>query len=302
MNHKVVSALPKVKLPTSFATWGLDILGPFPKAPGGFEFLFVAIDTFTKWIEAEPVTGITTEAAKRFMMRCVITRFGVPSRIITDNGKQFSSAKFQEFCDELGTKLCYASVAHPQSNGAVERANGQIMQGIKTRVFDQLLKRSGAWVQELPSVLWAVRTTASRATGETPFFLVFGAEAMLPPELKIRSTRVDTYNDSNQEQLRADDINLLEEKRNQALIRSAVYQQALRKYYDRKVQPRSLAVGDLVLKLIQSKSNRNKLSPKWEGPYTVVEVTRPGSVRLAMEDGQVLSNSWNIDQLRKFYV
>ena len=101
----------------------------------------------------------------------------------------------------------------------------------------------------------------------------------------LRSTRVETFKDSNQEQLRADDINLLEEKRNQALIRSAVYQQALRKYYDRKVQPRSLAVGDLVLRLCQNKSNRNKLSPKWEGPYTVVEVTRPGSVRLAMEDG-----------------
>lgn len=79
---------------------------------------------------------------------------------------------------------------------------------------------------ELPSVLWAIRTTASRATGETPFFLVFGAEVMLPPELKIRSTRVKNYNDSSQEQLRVDDINLLEEKRNQALIRSAVYQQA----------------------------------------------------------------------------
>ena len=125
---------------------------------------------------------------------------------------------------------------------------------------------------------------------------------MLPPELKTRSTRVETFNDSNQEQLRADDINLLEEKRNQALIRSAVYQQALRKYYDRKVQPRSLVVGDLVLKLIQSQSNRNKLSTKWEGPYTVVEVMRPGSVRLAMEDDRILSNSWNIDQLRKFYV
>nr|ADB85436.1 putative retrotransposon protein [Phyllostachys edulis] len=300
--HQPAQALQTIPLSWPFATWGLNILGPFPKAPGGFEFLFVAIDTFTKWIEAEPMTGITTKAAKRFMMRCVITRFGVPSRIITDNGKQFSSAKFQKFCDELGTRLCYASVAHPQSNGAVERANSQIMRGIKTRVFDQLIKRSGAWVQELPSVLWAIRTTTSRATGETPFFLVFGAEAMLPPELKIRSTRVETFTDSNQEQLRADDINLLEERRNQALIRSAVYQQALRRYYDRKVQPRSLAVGDLVLRLCQSKSNRNKLSPKWEGPYTVVEVTRPGSVRLAMEDGQVLLNSWNIDQLRKFYV
>ena len=86
------------------------------------------------------------------------------------------------------------------------------------------------------------------------------------------------------------------------VARLAIYQQALRKYYDRKVQPRSLAVGDLVLRLFQSKSNRNKLSPKWGGPYTVVEVTRPGSVRLAMEDGQILSNSWNIDQLQRFYV
>ena len=84
------------------------------------------------------------------------------------------------------------------------------------------------------------------------FFLVFGAEAMLPPELKIRSIRVETFSESIQEQLRADDIDQLEEKRNQALIRSVVYQQALRKYYDRKVLPRSLAVGDLVLKKIQS--------------------------------------------------
>nr|CCI55289.1 PH01B001G05.12 [Phyllostachys edulis] len=276
--HQPAQALQTIPLSWSFATWGLDILGLFPKAPGGFEFLFVAIDTFTKWIEAEPMTRITTEATKRFMMRCGITRFGVPGRIIKDNGKQFSSAKFQEFCDELGTKLCYASVAHPQSNRAAECANDQIIQGIKTRFFDQLVKRSGAWVQELPSVLWAVRMTASRATGETPFFLVFGAEAMLPPELKIRSTRVEAFHDSNQEQLRADDINLLEEKRNQALIRSVVYQQAFRRNYDCKVQPCSLAVGDLVLRLCQSKSNRNKLSPKWEGPYTVVEVTRPGSV------------------------
>ena len=81
----------------------------------------MAIDTFIKWIEAEHVTGITTEDVKWLMMKSMITRFGVSSRIITDNGKQFLSAKFQEFCDELGTKLCYASVAHPQSNGVVER-------------------------------------------------------------------------------------------------------------------------------------------------------------------------------------
>ena len=96
-----------------------------------------------KWIEAEPVTKITIEAAKKYMMKNVITRFGVPSWIITDNGTQFSSAKFQEFYKELGIKLCYTFVAHPQSNGVVEGVNGQIMQRIKTQVFDKLIKRSG---------------------------------------------------------------------------------------------------------------------------------------------------------------
>lgn len=104
----------------------------------------MAIDTLTKWIEVEPVTGITTEIAKKFKMKNVITRFGIPSRIITCNGTQFSSTKFQEFCEELGTKLFYASIAHPQSNGVVKKMNGQIMQGIKTRVFDQPIKRSEA--------------------------------------------------------------------------------------------------------------------------------------------------------------
>ena len=136
----------------------------------------------------------------------MIVRLGTPNRVITDNVAQFSSGQFQEFCDELGIKVHFASVAHPHSNGAVERANGIIMQGIKRRVFDQLIKRSGSWVKELPSVLWAVRTTTSRATGETPFFLVYGAEAILPPELKIGSARTDSFNENDQNERRLDDI------------------------------------------------------------------------------------------------
>lgn len=210
--HQPAQPLQTIPLSWPFATQRLDILGPFPRAPGGFEFLFVMIDTFTKWIEAEPVVKTTTEAAKRFLTKNVITRFGVPSRIITDNGAQFSSGQFQEFYNKLGIKVHFALVAHPQSNGAVERANGIIIQGIKRRVFDQLIKWSGAWVQELLSVLQAIRTTTSRATGDTPFFLVYGAEAMLPPELKLGSARTDCFNESDQNERRLDDINLLEEQ------------------------------------------------------------------------------------------
>ena len=125
---------------------------------------------------------------------------------------------------------------------------------------------------------------------------------MLPCELKLSSPRVELYADKEEALRRENDLNVIEEKRAQALIRSATYQQSLHRYHDRNVRERTLQVGDLVLRRVQNQGNSNKLSPKWEGPYTVVEVTRPGSFRLAMEDGRVLNNSWNIDQLRKFYV
>ena len=99
-----------------FAAWGLDMVGPLQAAPGGFTHLFVAIDKFTKWIEAKPVAKIIVGKAKEFFQN-IMVRFGVPNSIITDNGTQFTGREFQDWCEELGIKICYTSVAHPQSNG-----------------------------------------------------------------------------------------------------------------------------------------------------------------------------------------
>jgi hypothetical protein len=168
---------------------GVDILGPFPRAVGGYHFLFVAIDKFTKWPEATPMVSITQGAAVAFL-KSIVRRFGVPSRIITDNGTQFKSRLFQEYCEGISTQLCFASVAHPRSNGRAERANTEILRGLKTRTYDCFKKHGANWVNELPSVLWGNRTTPNRATGETPFFLVYGAEACLPPKIIMGSPRV----------------------------------------------------------------------------------------------------------------
>jgi hypothetical protein len=94
---------------------GVDILGPFPRAVGGYHFLFVAIDKFTKWLEVTPVVSITQGVAVAFL-KSIVCRFGVPSRIITDNGTQFKSRLFQEYCEGIDTQLCFVSVAHPRSN------------------------------------------------------------------------------------------------------------------------------------------------------------------------------------------
>ena len=120
-------------------------------------------------------------------------------------------------------------------------------------------------------------------------------------ELIYGSPRVLAYDELQQEQLRQDDATLLEEDRLRAAIRTARYQQALRRYHSRKVHARSFEEGDLVLRRVQSAKSSNKLTPKWEGPYRVIRVTRSGAVRLETEDAIPVSNSWNIEHLRKFY-
>ncbi|XP_052163120.1 uncharacterized protein LOC127780228 [Oryza glaberrima] len=172
----------------------------------------------------------------------------------------------------MGIKLCFASPAHPKSNSQVERANAEILKGIKTKTYNVLKKHGDSWLEELSAVLWANRTTPSRATGETPFFLVYGAEAVLPSELSLGSPRVALYNEANQDDLRRDDLDYLEERRRRVALCAARYQQSLRRYHQRHVRARSLQVGDLVLRRVQSRLGLSMLSPMWEGPYKVIGV------------------------------
>jgi transposase InsO family protein len=132
-------ALQTIPITWPFAVWGLDIVGPLRKAHGGFTHLLVAIDKFSKWVEVRPITNLKAEQAVTFFTD-IVHRFGVPNSIITDNGSQFTGRKFLEFCDKFHIRVDWAAVAHPQTNGQVERANGMILQGLKPRIFDQLNK------------------------------------------------------------------------------------------------------------------------------------------------------------------
>jgi hypothetical protein len=143
----------------------------------------------------------------------------------------------------------WAAVAHPMMNGQVERANGMILQGLKSRIYNDLNKFDRQWMKELPSVVWSLRTTPSQATGFTPFFLVYGVEAILPTDLEYGSSRTRAYNDRSNQTSREDSLDQLEEARDMALLHSTRYQQSLRRYHTRGVRSRDLQVGDLVLRL-----------------------------------------------------
>jgi hypothetical protein len=137
--------------------------------------------------------------------------------------------------------------------------------------------------------------------GFTMFFLVYGAEAVLPTDLEYGSPRLRAYNEQGHDVTRENALDQLDEARDIALLHSARYQQNLRCYHDKHGHSRDLNVGDLVLRRSQSSKGRHKLSPPWEGPYIIAEVLKPSTYNLSNEKGKILTNAWNIEQLRHFY-
>jgi transposase InsO family protein len=198
--------------------------------------MLVAVEKFTKWVEAAPVTTQDSTAAINFI-KSIVFRFGVPYNIFTDNGTNFTSKEFKSYCEGLGIKLKFVSVAHPKTNGQVKKANGLICNGIKKRLLAPLEKAKSTWVDELPSIIWSLRTTPNAATQETPFFLVPGAEAVLPVEVTHEAPRVMAYDEVTSTEALQDDIDALDETRDKALERATQYQQSLWNYHSSRVHP-----------------------------------------------------------------
>src|SRR4051812_39595496 len=210
----------------------------------------VAFDKFTKWVEGEPVSKCDTATTLKFLKK-IIYRFGYPHSIIIDNGSNLSEGVMQRFFQNEHIRLDLASVAPPQTNGQAERAIQELLRGIKPRLFVPLERMQGCWEEELPSVLWSIRTTPNRSTGYTPFFLVYGAEVVLPSDICHDSPRVTTYVEADNEKERQDALDVLDEKQELAAAQSAIYQQDLRRYHSRRIRSRTFQEGDLVPRLIQ---------------------------------------------------
>ncbi|GKV24654.1 hypothetical protein SLEP1_g34238 [Rubroshorea leprosula] len=152
--HMPGEMLSSLSSPWPFAQWGVDLLGPFMKGKGGCTYLVVVVDYFTKWIEAKPLSMTTEKKIEEFLFNSILCRFGIPKRIITDNGQQLRATALRSFC-------------------------------LKTRV----LATHSNWVDELNKVLWSCRTTPNSTTSKTPFSLAYGAEAVIPVEVGLPSDR-----------------------------------------------------------------------------------------------------------------
>jgi hypothetical protein len=145
------------------------------------------------------------------IIKSIICRFGVPNRIIIDNGSQFINSAFQGYYEDLGIQICYVSNAHPESNEQVEGANAEIVKGIRRCTYDCLKKHDAKWIDKLPCALWGNWTSPSWATGETPFFLVYGTEVVIHLEITMVSPYVQVDDEVVQDQIWHDDVDLVYE-------------------------------------------------------------------------------------------
>jgi hypothetical protein len=137
-DQKQPSSLTQLIQPTwPLQRWGLDLLGPLPPAQGNLKYVVVVVEYFSKWIEANLLATITSATVQKFFWQNIICRFGVPKAITIDNETQFDAETFKTFCNQVGTKIHFASVRHLESNGLVERANEIITIGIMKTIFNQ---------------------------------------------------------------------------------------------------------------------------------------------------------------------
>ena len=200
----------------------------------------------------------------------------------------------------MGITNRYSTPAYPQENGQVEAVNKVIVNGFKKRLDDA----KGRWVEELPHVLWTYRTIPCRSIGKTPFSMNYGAEAVIPLETGFPTLKTSSFFLSSNDGLLEKSLDLIEEKREKAIVQLVYYQHKLKQDYGAKVKSRPLVPGDLVLRKVLGNAKNptwRKLGPNWEGPYRITLVAGIGAYFLEDLDEHVISHPWNVNNLKRYY-
>ncbi|XP_058725708.1 uncharacterized protein LOC131597002, partial [Vicia villosa] len=247
-----------------FAMWGIDMIGRIePQASNGHRFILVAIDYFTKWVEAASYKNVTKQVVTRFIKKEIICRYGVPNKIITDNGSNLNNKMMAELCEEFKIEHHNSSPYRPKMNGAVEAANKNIKKIL---------------VYGMEAVL--------------------PVEVEIPSLRVLMDAKLD---ETEWVQTRLDHLNLIEEKRLSAICHGQLYQKRIKKAYDKKIRPREFHTGDLVVRKILPihTDPRGKWTPNYEGPYIVKKAFSGGALILTKMDGEDVPLPVNSDSVKK---
>ncbi|CAL9011308.1 unnamed protein product [Prunus brigantina] len=273
-----------MRTPWPFHTWGLDLIGTIHPPSDGYIWILTATEYFTKWVEAIPLRKATGAAVSNFIRECIVCRFGIPYKMVTDNGTPFVNKQVSSTLSGYGIKHRRSTPYYPQGNGQAEATNKTILRILSKMIYD--------------------------ATGFSPYSLVYGSEAISPVEITIPTARIAAVNDLEWDTKTCSDWRLLDlkavdERRMEAERRMALYHKTVAQAYNRTVKPQAFKQGDLVLKVVEhvrrQVSGPSKFAPQWEGPFAVKEVHNNGYYRLISVKEGMLTDPINGKWLKPYY-
>nr|GEX15453.1 hypothetical protein [Tanacetum cinerariifolium] len=249
---------------------GINIVDPLSEAPRKVKFLVVAIDYFTKWVEAKPLASITRSWMEK----------DLPSLL-----QGFKDSAILHF--RLSSSRECPSISHQQRHHQRDRK--------------RLVRRHHGWVDELHQVLWAHRTRSKSNHEETPFNLTYDSKVVIPSEINIEIERVEIFKASNNDERLRENLYLLEECKEIALIREAIHKQKIKRYYNKRVRPLTFKPGEYVFRLNSARKAeyQRKIGPTWD---IIVEAYGNGAYKLETLNGYSMDRAWNGSNLCKFYI
>ena len=273
---------------------GVDIMGPLPRSLTGKRYVVVAIDHFTKWVEARALEEADAQSIATFFYEDIIARHGVPKKITTDRGSEFVNDFIKILTSVYDIHHIKTTAYHPQGNGQVERVN----RTLKDIMSKYTVKVPGKWDHYLPSALFATRVSKQATTKYSPFWLLHGYEPRQPFDQETTVTQ-----DINPEDYALQEITRLQEIRTQAGKFIEKAQDRQKDYHDlhsHLVEP--LKIGDLVLlyRNVVESSWSAKMEPKWEGPYYIKD-TKGTTYRLRNLDGTIQPKTVHRNRLKLYH-
>ncbi|MCO5596584.1 hypothetical protein L7F22_050649 [Adiantum nelumboides] len=284
----------------AFAKWEIDFVGPCPPADKSHaQYIIVAIDYLTKWVEAKATTRNDAKTTAQFLYENIFTRYGLPIEIVSDRGTHFIHEVIEQLLDEFMVIHWKSAPYHPQANGQAESTN-KILVIVLTKTVSE--SRTD-WDQKLHSTLWAYRVAYKTSIGTTPFNMVYGIQAILPLEFLIPTLRVAKELEWTGHEL-SEQIEVLEkldETRLRAVASIYVQKRNMKLFFDQHVINKKFATGDYVL-MYTLKQHSKKLQKRGNGPYVIHDISFSGAIKLATLEGEEMPNWISGCRLKKYHL
>ena len=282
-----------IKVTKAWEMIGMDFIGPIKRSRRGNKYILVITEYLTKWVEAKAMREATGEKVAEYLYKEIICRHGCPKVILSDRGTHFNNKVVQDLCNRFQIRQQLSSPYHPQTNGLTERFNRTLCETLA-----KSLENENQWDEYIESALFAYRTIKHSTTGQTPFYMMYGREALLPineiedfPEIK---------DNIEQEVLeRRSELIKLEEKREEIKEVIENSQSKRKEKYDQKIKHVQFQEEEEVL--LKDQQRTHKLSPKWKGPYLIHKNIGKGAYKLRNKEGQVMKAPQNVRRLKRFH-